>query len=96
MRMERSVCFQAEKCLAPPCLSLRTPIAAGAFDVKWFDLVVQCDVGPRPTTGLLNPSSSHQSAPPCAGGDCCMLLKTAVDMPGRFIKVKNSKTGELV
>jgi len=29
-------------------------------------------------------------------GDCCMLLKTAVDMPGRFIKVKTSKTGELV
>lgn len=29
-------------------------------------------------------------------GDCCMLLKTAVDLPGRFIKVKTSKTGELV
>jgi integrase len=29
-------------------------------------------------------------------GDCCMLLKTAVDLPGRFIQVKTSKTGELV
>ena len=29
-------------------------------------------------------------------GDCCMLLKTAVDLPGRFIRVKTSKTGELV
>lgn len=29
-------------------------------------------------------------------GDCCLLLKTAVDLPGRFIKVKTSKTGELV
>ena len=29
-------------------------------------------------------------------GDCCMLLKASVDMPGRFIKVKTSKTGELV
>lgn len=29
-------------------------------------------------------------------GDCCQLLKTAVDLPGRFVKVKTSKTGELV
>jgi integrase len=29
-------------------------------------------------------------------GDCCLLLKTAVDMPSRFINVKTSKTGELV
>ncbi|MGC4074880.1 MAG: tyrosine-type recombinase/integrase [Nibricoccus sp.] len=29
-------------------------------------------------------------------GDCCMLLNTAVDLPGRFVKVKTSKTGELV
>lgn len=29
-------------------------------------------------------------------GDCCLLPKTAVDLPHRFIKVKTSKTGELV
>jgi integrase len=29
-------------------------------------------------------------------GDCCLLLKTAVDLPNRYIKVKTSKTGELV
>jgi integrase len=29
-------------------------------------------------------------------GDCCKLPKSAVDLPGRFIKVKTSKTGELV
>jgi integrase len=29
-------------------------------------------------------------------GDCCMLLWSAVDLPGRFIRVKTSKTGELV
>ena len=29
-------------------------------------------------------------------GDCCMLLKTAVDLPARFVKMKTSKTGELV
>ncbi len=29
-------------------------------------------------------------------GDCCLLLKTAVDLPARFVKVKTSKTGELV
>lgn len=29
-------------------------------------------------------------------GDCCTLLWTAVDLPGRFISVKTSKTGELV
>ncbi len=29
-------------------------------------------------------------------GDCCQLRKTAVDLPGRFVKVKTSKTGELV
>jgi integrase len=29
-------------------------------------------------------------------GDCCLLLKSAVDLPNRFIKVKTSKTGELV
>lgn len=29
-------------------------------------------------------------------GDCCTLLKSAVDLPNRFIKVKTSKTGELV
>lgn len=29
-------------------------------------------------------------------GDCCQLLKTAVDLPNKFIKVKTSKTGELV
>ena len=29
-------------------------------------------------------------------GDCCMLLWKAVDLPGRFISVKTSKTGELV
>jgi integrase len=29
-------------------------------------------------------------------GDCCMLVKTAVDLPTRFVKVKTSKTGELV
>lgn len=29
-------------------------------------------------------------------GDCCMLLKTAIDLPNRYIKVKTSKTGELV
>lgn len=29
-------------------------------------------------------------------GDCCMLPKSAIDLPNRFIKVKTSKTGELV
>lgn len=29
-------------------------------------------------------------------GDCCMLLKTSLDLPGRYIKVKTSKTGEMV
>jgi integrase len=29
-------------------------------------------------------------------GDCCLLLKSAIDLPNRFIKVKTSKTGELV
>jgi integrase len=29
-------------------------------------------------------------------GDCCLLKKTAIDLPNRFIKVKTSKTGELV
>lgn len=29
-------------------------------------------------------------------GDCCQLRKTAVDLPGRFMMVKTSKTGELV
>jgi integrase len=29
-------------------------------------------------------------------GDCCRLEKTAIDLPNRFIKVKTSKTGELV
>jgi integrase len=29
-------------------------------------------------------------------GDCCLLLRSAVDLPNRFIKVKTSKTGELV
>ena len=29
-------------------------------------------------------------------GDCCCLLKSAIDLPNRFIKVKTSKTGELV
>lgn len=29
-------------------------------------------------------------------GDCCTLLKSAIDLPNRFIKVKTSKTGELV
>lgn len=29
-------------------------------------------------------------------GDCCTLPKSAIDLPNRFIKVKTSKTGELV
>jgi integrase len=29
-------------------------------------------------------------------GDCCQLRKSAVDLPSRFVKVKTSKTGELV
>ena len=29
-------------------------------------------------------------------GDCCLLLKTAVDLPNRFMQVKSSKTGEVV
>lgn len=29
-------------------------------------------------------------------GDCCLLPKSAIDLPNRFIKVKTSKTGELV
>ena len=29
-------------------------------------------------------------------GDCCVLRKSSVDLPARFIKVKTSKTGELV
>ncbi len=29
-------------------------------------------------------------------GDCCQLRKSAVDLPDRFVKVKTSKTGELV
>lgn len=29
-------------------------------------------------------------------GDCCLLPKSAVDLPNRFIRVKTSKTGELV
>jgi len=29
-------------------------------------------------------------------GDCCTLLWSAVDLPGRFIRVKTSKTGEVV
>jgi integrase len=29
-------------------------------------------------------------------GDCCLLLKTTVDLPHRFITVKTSKTGETV
>jgi integrase len=29
-------------------------------------------------------------------GDCCLLPKSAIDLPNRFMKVKSSKTGELV
>jgi len=29
-------------------------------------------------------------------GDCCLLQRNAVDLPGRFIMVKTSKTGEIV
>jgi hypothetical protein len=29
-------------------------------------------------------------------GNCCCLDKMAIDLPNRFIKVKTSKTGELV
>lgn len=29
-------------------------------------------------------------------GDCCQLRKDAVDLPGRYVMVKTSKTGELV
>ena len=29
-------------------------------------------------------------------GDCCLLQRSAIDLPNRFIKVKTSKTGELV
>jgi|GEM_PF-834034 len=29
-------------------------------------------------------------------GDCCVLPKSAIDLPHRFIRVKTSKTGELV